>query len=93
MRFHNLVIALGVLVVVMVVYGYFPDARVFALPVFLLLAALVALAFGLWLAVVNVYYRDFQYLLPWALQLAMFVSPVGFASAAVPEQWQFLYGL
>jgi lipopolysaccharide transport system permease protein len=41
----------------------------------------------------NVRYRDFRYIIPFALQFGLYISPVGFSSAAVPEQWRLLYSL
>ncbi len=48
---------------------------------------------GLWLASLNVQYRDFRYVVPFLVQLGLYVSPVGFSSAIVPEKWQPLYAL
>jgi lipopolysaccharide transport system permease protein len=74
-------------------YGLFPDWRVLALPVFVLVAAAAAFGIGLWIAALNVKYRDFRYLIPFLLQIGLFVSPVGFSSTVVPEQWRLLYSL
>ena len=48
---------------------------------------------GLWFAALNVKYRDFRYLVPFMLQLGLYVSPVGFASSIVPDRWRLLYAL
>jgi len=59
----------------------------------------VAIAFaasmgaGLWLASLNVQYRDFRYVVPFLVQFGLYVSPVGFSSAIVPAKWQLLYAL
>ena len=47
----------------------------------------------MWLTAVNVKYRDFRYIIPFAVQLGLYVSPVGFSSSIVPEQWRLLYSL
>ena len=47
----------------------------------------------LWLASLNVQYRDFRYVVPFLVQFGLYVSPVGFSSAIVPERWQLLYAL
>jgi lipopolysaccharide transport system permease protein len=57
-------------------YGVLPSIDILLLPVFILFGLLTALAFGLWIAVLNVYYRDFRYLLPFTVQILMFLSPV-----------------
>jgi lipopolysaccharide transport system permease protein len=48
---------------------------------------------GLWTAALNVKYRDFRYIIPFVVQFGLYVSPVGFSSAIVPEQWRLLYSL
>lgn len=90
---HNAVIAFGILLIGLLAYGYLPDWRFFCFPIFILFAGLTALAIGLWIAVLNVRYRDFQYLVPYLLQLGMYISPVGFSTSIVPGKWRFLYSL
>ena len=48
---------------------------------------------GLFIASLNVKYRDFRYLVPFVVQLGLYVSPVGFSSSIVPENWKMLYSL
>ena len=48
---------------------------------------------GLWLAALNVEYRDFRYVVPFLVQLGLYVSPVGFSSAIIPEKWRLIYSL
>ena len=81
------------LVVLFVCYGFWPDWRIFALPLFLLMALAAAGGAGLWLAALNVKYRDFRYIIPFIVQFGLYVSPVGFASDVVPEKWRLLYSL
>ncbi|MDP8908840.1 MAG: ABC transporter permease [Chloroflexota bacterium] len=86
-------IAFVVLLVMMLVYGIVPSAAILTLPFFVLLAALTALAVGLWLAALNVLYRDVRYVIPFLVQLWLFVSPVAYPSSLVPEPWDAVYGL
>jgi lipopolysaccharide transport system permease protein len=74
-------------------YGVAPSITILALPAFVVLAAVLALGFGLWLAALTVQYRDFRYLVPFVIQVALFVSPIAFLSATVPEPWRGLYML
>ena len=74
-------------------YNFVPSWRILTLPVFIAIAAGVALGLGLWFAALTVKYRDFGYVLPFITQLGLYVSPVGFSSGIVPEQWRFLYSL
>lgn len=60
-------------------------------PVLLVLLALPVLGFCLALAALNIYYRDFRYALPLAIQLWMFASPVAYPLTKVPESWRVLY--
>ncbi len=67
--------------------------RIVMIGPFLLLAIVTALAFGLWLAALNVRYRDINYLIPFLLQLWMYVTPVIYGAALIPEQYRFLLAL
>lgn len=81
------------LVALMLWYGHYPDWHILFLPFFVVLAALFSLGLGLWAAALNVRYRDFRHLIPFLLQLGIYVSPVGYASSLIPEKWRLLYSL
>jgi lipopolysaccharide transport system permease protein len=84
----------GVLLVgLMLWYGVMPDWRIVTLPLFLAVAVVASMGAGLWIAALNVQYRDFRYIIPFVVQFGLYVSPVGFSSAIVPEQWRLLYSL
>lgn len=89
----DFLVALGLLTVVMGFFRQVPDWRIVFLPAFILFAVLVALSLGIWLAAVNVRYRDFQYITPFLVQIGLFVSPVGFSSSNIPDHWRLLYSL
>jgi lipopolysaccharide transport system permease protein len=74
-------------------YGVAPDWRIVTLPLFLAVAVVAAMGAGLWIAALNVQYRDFRYIIPFVVQFGLYISPVGFSSAIVPEQWRLLYSL
>jgi lipopolysaccharide transport system permease protein len=74
-------------------YGVVPDWRIVTLPLFLAVAVAAAMGAGLWIAALNVQFRDFRYIIPFVVQFGLYVSPVGFSSAIVPEQWRLLYSL
>jgi lipopolysaccharide transport system permease protein len=74
-------------------YDFVPDWRILTLPLFTLIAFAAAIGAGLWLAALNVEYRDFRYIVPFIVQFGLYVSPVGFSSSIVPEQWRLLYSL
>jgi lipopolysaccharide transport system permease protein len=81
------------LAVVMAWHGVVPDARVLALPFFVALCAILAFGLGLLFAALTVTYRDFRYVVPFAIQLGLFVSPVAFVSSQVPERWRSIFAL
>lgn len=82
-----------ILVGLMLWYGFAPDWRIFTLPLFIFIAFAAAMGAGLWIAALNVKYRDFRYIIPFVVQFGLYVSPVGFSSTIVPEQWRLLYSL
>ena len=88
-------LAIGVVVLfgLLAVYGVPPSANIWALPGFVLLAALTAFAAGLWLAALNVRYRDVRHAVPFLVQFWLFVTPVAYASSLVPPAWRTWYAL
>jgi lipopolysaccharide transport system permease protein len=82
-----------VLVPFMFYYGLFPDWKIVTIPFFLLLAVMASLGCGLWLSALNIKYRDFRFILPFIVQIGLYISPVGFSSNIVPEKWRLLYSL
>ncbi len=86
-------IVLGLLIVMMPLFGVLPTPAIVFLPLFLLLAIATALGVSLWLAALNVQYRDVGYLLPFIVQFWLYATPVVYPSSLIPEQWRVLYGL
>lgn len=91
--FVDLAIGFGILVLMMLWYHFLPSLQIVLLPVFVLLAFLATLGPSLWITALNVKYRDFRYVIPFILQLGIYVSPVGFSSRVVPAKWKLLYSL
>lgn len=89
----DFLISFVILVLLMLWYGFAPDWQVLALPLFILLALATALGTGIWMAALNVKYRDFRYIVPFMVQFGLYISPVGFSSTVVPEQWRLLYSI
>jgi lipopolysaccharide transport system permease protein len=77
----------------MIFYHVWPTWYLLTLPFFTLLALIASTGAGLWLAALNVEYRDFRYVVPFFVQLGLYVSPVGFSSALVAQKWRLLYAL
>ena len=91
--FVDFAISFAVLGGLMLWYHYYPDWRLVVLPLFVFLGFAVAMGVGLWIAALNVKYRDFRYVIPFMVQIGLYISPVGFTSAIVPAQWRLLYSL
>lgn len=89
----DLVLSLVVLLAMMMWYGIAPSANIVLLPMFVLLAMLLSLAFGLWLGPINVRYRDIKHVIPVVIQVWMYASPVVYPVSMVPERWKLLYSL
>ncbi len=91
--FVDFMISGMILLGLMAWYNFVPDWRIVTLPVFILIAFAAAVGVGLWLAALNVEYRDFRYIVPFIVQFGLYISPVGFSSSVVPQQWRLLYSL
>jgi len=89
----DFLLALCLYLVMSLIYGHPPGWQILALPLFAAQLCLLILGCGLWVSALGVWYRDFRHLLPVALQLGAYLSPVGFASTVVPEKWFLLYSL
>ena len=91
--FIDFLISLIILIGMMVYFRFAPGWQILLLPLFIILALLASLGPGLWITALNVKYRDFRHIIPFLVQFGLYVSPVGFSSKVVPEQWRLLYNL
>src|SRR5690242_4797454 len=91
--FVDFAISLGLLAALMIWYQVWPGMYLLSLPLFTILALLTSAGAGLWLAALNVEYRDFRYIVPFIVQFGLYLSPVGFSSSIIPEKWRLLYSL
>jgi homopolymeric O-antigen transport system permease protein len=91
--FIDFLISAAFLVILMVWYQFVPPANIALLPVFILLAFAASFGVGLWVAALMVEYRDFRFIVPFIVQFGLYISPVGFQSGVVPEQYRLLYSL
>ncbi len=90
-------ITFGLLLIVMAYFQYAPPLQILLLPLFVLLAFIVAFGSGLYITALNVKYRDFRYIIPFIVQFGLYISPVGFSSTIIAkeysEQARFWYSL
>jgi lipopolysaccharide transport system permease protein len=91
--FVDFLISFVILAGLMLWYQWWPTWRLLTLPLWVAVAFAASMGAGLWLASLNVQYRDFRYVVPFLVQFGLYVSPVGFSSAIVPEKWQLLFAL
>ena len=95
----DFLISFAILIVIMAVLQYAPGWQILLLPLFLILALLTAMGSGLFIAALNVKYRDFRYVIPFIVQFGLYVSPIAFSSntifesTEIPEWVKVLYAL
>ena len=91
--FVDFLISCVIMTCFMVYYRYLPGASLVALPLFMILAFATAFGGGLWISALMVRYRDFRFIVPFVVQLGLYISPVAYDIARVPEKWRMLYSL
>jgi len=89
----DMVVAFGMLIVLMAWYHVTPTSAIVTLPLFAALGVLTAFAVTLWTSALSVRYRDARYVLPFLIQIWLFVTPVAYPASMVPERWRLLYAL
>lgn len=91
--FVDFIVAFLMLIGLMLYFDMTPTWAIITLPFFLLLVIATALGVGLWLAALNVQFRDVANILPFLMQVWLFATPVAYPSSLIPERWSLLYGL
>ena len=86
-------IGFAILIGFMTWYRIVPGPSIVWLPALMLLALATAAGVGVWLAALNVRYRDVRYVVPFVVQLWMFATPVAYPASLVPARWRAVYGL
>src|SRR5436190_1135080 len=91
--FVDFLISFAILVALMIWYQFMPGWQILLLPVFAGVAFMASLGIGVWITALNVKYRDFRYVIPFFVQFGLYISPVGFSSSIVPDQWRLAYSI
>lgn len=91
--FADYIPAFGMLLLMMIYYHVAPGWQVLWVPFFVALATATAVGVGLWLAALNVRFRDIGYVTPFLIQIWFFMTPVVYPTSLLPARWRFLYGL
>ena len=93
----DFLISLGLMFVLLIWFSVVPSVNLIFLPLFIIMAFFASFGVGLWLTALNVKYRDFKHVVPFIVQLGLYISPVGFlsieASKIIPEKFRLLYYL
>jgi lipopolysaccharide transport system permease protein len=89
----DFLVSLSILAGLMIWYAVVPGWQILLLPVFVVLTLLAGLGPAMWLAAMIVKFRDFRFVIPFVVQVGLYVSPVGFSAALVPQDWKMLYNL
>jgi homopolymeric O-antigen transport system permease protein len=89
----DLAVSFGMVIVLMAWYHLAPTAGMLLLPLYVGLAVLTAFAVALWTSALSVRYRDARYVLPFLIQIWLFLTPVAYPASMVPERWRLLYAL
>jgi lipopolysaccharide transport system permease protein len=92
-NFVDFLISVIIFIGLMFWYHYIPPWTILTLPFFFIWVVFISMGTGLYVAAVNVKYRDFKYIVPFIVQFGLYISPVGFSSNVVPEKWRLLYSL
>ncbi len=91
--FVDFLIGFAILIALMIWYQFAPGWQILFLPVFALIAFTASIGIGIFITALNVKYRDFRYVIPFIVQMGLYVSPVGFSSNLIPDKWRLLYSL
>ena len=93
----DFMISLILMTGLLIFYKVVPSINLVFLPFFIIMAFFASFGVGLWLTSLNVKYRDFKHVVPFLVQLGLYISPVGFTSAVasnmIPEKFRLLYYL
>jgi lipopolysaccharide transport system permease protein len=90
----DFLITLAILFVVMAIYSTSPDLSALAwIPSMTLLVLVTSVAVGVWLSALMVMYRDVRAIVPFLVQVLLFVTPVAYSTSLVPDRWLIVYGL
>jgi lipopolysaccharide transport system permease protein len=89
----DFLISFVILIGLMLWYHFVPSWNIIYLPLFLGLALITSIGSGVYIAALNVKYRDFKYIVPFVVQFGMQISPVGYSSDIIPEKYRLLYSL
>lgn len=89
----DFLISLLILAILLIIFSHPLTLKILTLPLFSILLFILAWSLGLFLAALNVKYLDFKFIIPFALQIGLYVSPIGFPTTIIPDEWKMLFYL
>lgn len=89
----DFLVSFVILVILLFLYEIPVSLNILAIPVLLVLNLVISIGVGIIFAALNVYYRDFTYVLPFVIQIWMFASPLAYSSKVIPPEWAWVYDL
>lgn len=89
----DFLVSLGLLAILLVIYRSPISWNILAIPILLFFNVLLSVGVGIIFAALNVYYRDFTYVLPFVIQVWMYASPLAYSSKLIPQSWSWVYDL
>lgn len=91
--FIDFIIVFLLLLLLMAWYRFVPGSNIIALPVLIVAVVLFSLATGIWFSALTIRFRDLQYVIPFLVQIGLYLSPVGYPSSQIPSEYKSLYYL
>jgi lipopolysaccharide transport system permease protein len=89
----DFLVSFVIMMILLVIYRIPISFHILALPVMLFFCFILSIGIGIAFAALNVYYRDFTYVLPFVVQLWMYASPLAYSSTMIPKNWSWIYDL
>lgn len=89
----DLAVAFPVLFALLLYYRIPLTLTVLMLVPLIMLTAFLAIAVGIWLSAMNVKYRDIKFVIPFLIQIWMYLSPIAYPTTAIPAKWRTIYSL
>lgn len=92
-KLFDSLISMSILLIMMLVSGYFPTWKFLLFPFMMILCILLGMPIGLFLSAFNVKWRDLQHAIPFLVSVGQYLTPVAYSMDSIPEKWRFLYSL
>ena len=89
----DFLVSLVIMIILLLIYRIPISTHIFAVPILLFFTLLLSVGVGIAFAALNVYYRDFTYVLPFVIQVWMYASPLAYSSRLIPQSWSWIYDL